>query len=265
MLPAFYTSNLAARLCRQFRRPPRNLRILPAYTRCFDSFPRQSLEGKEKGSSEIGLEPLSELIILRTPRPPKLRHEGLLLVEEPVEDGETIQETQDKLLKWEAIDAQIIDIALMHPAAVEVSQERYQQLAQQLRKSFLKAQLFEYYRTQDSEGRTPQKLHYTATKSEIIDAILSVKWGVAVSKDIPEKLDVLVNRDFQGTRRDIFFILGKGLFFFFPFHIARSSEMGRFTDWMGWQTAELCAGCRRISRPELRLILNLARLVFMPV
>lgn len=138
-------------------------------------------------------------------------------MEEPVEDGETIEKTLDKLLQWNTIDAQIIDIALMHPATVEVSQERYEQLVQQLWKSFLRAQLFEYYRTQDSEGRTPQKLHSTTTKSEIIDAILRVKWGVAVSSDIPEKLDVLVNRDFQGTRRDIFFILGKGLFFFLHF------------------------------------------------
>jgi len=178
---------------------------------------------------EIGPESISELLILRTLAPPKLRHEGLQIVEDPPEEEEEKKEILEarvnKLLDHELTDTRSIDIALARPATkAQVSKERYEQLVQGLSKSFLKKQLFEYYHTQDTEGILP-KLQPYATKNEIINEILSNKWGVAVSNDIPERLDVLVNRDFQKARRDIFFILGKGLFFF-PFHIARWPGVG---------------------------------------
>lgn len=212
MPPAFYTPKLATCLCRQFRRPLRNFRILPAY-RCFNSSIRQPSEVKEKESGEMCVETESGLLIIRTPRPPKLRHEGLRIVDDPAEE-ETLEITVDKLLESELMDAQSIDIALARPAPnVKVSCERYDQLVQHLSKSFVRPQLLEYCNTKDTE-EAPPKLGYAATKREIIDTILGAKWGVAVSYDISERLDVIVNREFLVTRRDIFFILGKGLFLF---------------------------------------------------
>ena len=161
----------------------------------------------------MAVETESGLLILRAPRPRKLRHEGLRVVDDPGEE-EALEITVDKLLESELMDAQSLDIALARPAPdVKVSYERYDQLAQKLSKSFLRSQLYEYCHTKDT-NETPPKLHYAATKGEIIDTILGHKWGVAVSNDIPERLDVIVNREFLGTRRDIFFILGKGLFIF---------------------------------------------------
>ncbi|CUS12845.1 unnamed protein product [Tuber aestivum] len=205
MPPSSYASNLATRLCRQFRRPSR---IHPAYTRCFSVSTRQCSEEKTR-SETIDLEPLSEFLILRTPGPPKPRHESLQLVRDPLEP-EVLDDAQKQLLQPEDLDAKNIDIELVRPLdVVRVSKERYVQLAQQLSKAFVKPQLFEYYHTTVSGESAPPKLISTSNKREIINAILSVKWGITVSDEIPERLDVLVNRDFPNTRRDIFFILGK--------------------------------------------------------
>ncbi|PWW74449.1 hypothetical protein C7212DRAFT_353194 [Tuber magnatum] len=197
MPPASYASNLATCLCHQFRRPSRNARTLPVYTRYFSASTRQR-SGKEKEPVVVDLEPLSELLILRTPGPPRLRHESLRLLQHSLET-KVLDDAWKQLLQSEAMDPTNIDIALVRPAIHRVSKERYVQLAQQLWKAFLKPQLFD----------PPPKLLSSATKQETIKAILSDKWGVTVSSDIPERLDVLVNRDFPNTRRDIFFILGK--------------------------------------------------------
>ncbi|KAG0644125.1 mitochondrial inner-membrane-bound regulator-domain-containing protein [Tuber brumale] len=209
MPPASYSSNLATCLCRQFRRPSCNVRILQVYARRFNTSPRWCSEEKEKESNKIGLEPVLELLILQNPGPRKPRHEGLRFPRDPIE-AKALDDTQDLLLRPEALESdKNIDIALTRPASVLVSKERYEQLAQGLCRAFLRPQLYEYYHYQDGEERALPRLLSSANKREIIDGILSAKWGVAVSRDIPERLDVLVNSEFSSTRRDIFFILGK--------------------------------------------------------
>ncbi|RPA88989.1 hypothetical protein L873DRAFT_1723776 [Choiromyces venosus 120613-1] len=208
MPPASHTSSLATCLCRQFRRPLRNPRIVPAYTRRLTTSASQRLEGKTNGSNEIALEPLSELLVLQTPGPRRPRHENLRFVQGPLE-AEVLDVTREQLLQYEAMDGENVDIALMRPANTRVSKERYMQLAQQLSKAFLRPQLFEYYRAPDVEGKIPPKLDNGANKAEIIDAVLGAKWGVVASNEIDERLDVLITRSLGYTRKDVFFILWK--------------------------------------------------------
>ncbi|KAG0128062.1 mitochondrial inner-membrane-bound regulator-domain-containing protein [Tuber indicum] len=209
MPPASYSSNLATCLCRQFRRPSLNIRILQAYARHFNTSPRLRLEEKEKESNKIDIGPISELLILRNLGPRKPRHESLEFLRDPLK-AEALDDTQDLLLRSEDLEGdKNIDIALTRPANVLVSKQRYEQLVQELCKAFLKPQLYEYYYYQDGEERDLPRLPSGANKREIIDGILSAKWRVVVSHEIPERLDVLVNGYFPSTRRDIFFILGK--------------------------------------------------------
>lgn len=103
-----------------------------------------------------------------------------------------------------------MEISLYRPERTRVSKERYQQMFQDLDHAFLRAQVLEYCsRTQPAEGGTLGKF---TRKKEILNEILRNRWGIEVTDEIAEREDVVRCKVIESSRRDIFFMVGEGIF-----------------------------------------------------
>ncbi|TGZ79094.1 hypothetical protein EX30DRAFT_342583 [Ascodesmis nigricans] len=161
--------------------------------------------------------PHSKLIILEPPRkqrPPEHASypppEIISTMEfEPLEQAKT-------LLTYEAEaerDMARVNISLLRPSQLQVSEQRFNQLAEQLSKSFTVHQLRSYYDFSRSEmamdGQHIPRVSSSISKVKLVPFILSRVWKVEKTEDIAERQDVLVNKDLECSTRDIFFLVGE--------------------------------------------------------
>lgn len=103
-----------------------------------------------------------------------------------------------------------MEISLYRPEKTRVSKERYQQMFQDLDNAFLRPQVFEYCsRTMPIGGGT---LGRFSRKKEILDEILRNRWGIEVTDEIAEREDVVRCKVIESSRRDIFFMIGEGMY-----------------------------------------------------
>lgn len=81
---------------------------------------------------------------------------------------------------------------------------------QDLDHAFLRAQLLEYCsRTMPVREGTLGKF---PRKKEILGEILRNRWGIEVTDEIAEREDVVRSKVIKSSRRDIFFMIGEGMY-----------------------------------------------------
>lgn len=103
-----------------------------------------------------------------------------------------------------------MEISLYRPERTRVSKERYQQMFHDLDHAFLRAQVLEYCsRTAPIGGGALAKF---PKKRDILDEILRGRWGIEVTDEIAEREDVVRCKVIESSRRDIFFMVGEGMF-----------------------------------------------------
>lgn len=103
-----------------------------------------------------------------------------------------------------------MEISLYRPEKTRVSKERYQQMFQDLDNAFLRPQVLEYCsRTMPIGGGMLGKF---SRKKEILDEILRNRWGIEVTDEIAEREDVVRCKVIESSRRDIFFMIGEGMY-----------------------------------------------------
>lgn len=115
------------------------------------------------------------------------------------------------------LDATQMEISLSRPlSAARVSKERYKQLYNQLAAAFNLTQLRDYYDnaplTTPSGSRKKEpafELKRYAPKAEVLNAIMKDRWEMEISEEIAEREDVIIDKEMQVTRREIFFLIGE--------------------------------------------------------
>lgn len=163
--------------------------------------------------------PHSKLIILETPRKQRPPEHAFYPSEQSVSTREFEPLEQAKtLLTYEAEeknDITRVNISLLKPKQDRVSEQRFSQLSDQLFKSFTVAQLrsyYEFYRTEMAkEGQVIPPLRSTDPKSKVVPYILTKAWRIEKTEEIAERQDVLVNKDLECSKRDIFFLVSDGM------------------------------------------------------
>jgi hypothetical protein len=112
------------------------------------------------------------------------------------------------------LDTTKMEISLSKPLNPRVSKERYEQLFNQLVAAFNVTQLRAYYDTappSDSKTRRLVGLKRAANKADVLNAIMKDRWGMEIAEEIKEREDVIVEKEIQVTRREIFFLIGEGM------------------------------------------------------
>jgi hypothetical protein len=155
-----------------------------------------------------------ELIVLPPPR-----RQGPSLPEAPaISPLDVIQlaELQNVVLTYVSevdLDTTKMEISLSKPVNPRVSKQRYEQLFNQLAAAFNVTQLRAYYDTAPpSDSKTPLvELKRAANKADVLHAIMKDRWGMEIAEEIKEREDVIVEKEIQVTRREIFFLIGEGM------------------------------------------------------
>lgn len=132
----------------------------------------------------------------------------------PALDDSNLNSGIQQLLTFEfehknVIDATHMEISLYRPERTRVSKERYQQMFHDLDHAFLRAQVLEYCSRTAPIGAPMVKL---TRKKNILDEILRGRWGIEVTDEIAEREDVVRCKVIESSRRDIFFMVGEGMF-----------------------------------------------------
>ncbi|ANB13823.1 Sls1p [Sugiyamaella lignohabitans] len=102
------------------------------------------------------------------------------------------------------IGTAIANIDRMKPSASLLSPKRYDQLVIDLKRSFAVPQLREYIREKSNST-----LRSSGTKAQLINTILLSLWRVSASQSVSESSDVIIERTFQLTRRELFIIVSQ--------------------------------------------------------
>lgn len=156
-----------------------------------------------------------ELVILEPPGPRKSLHK---YAPPPLDlDDSNLDSGIQQLLTFEFQDQNVPDatymgILLCKPQITRVSRQRYEQIFTEINRAFIRPQLLEYYsRSMEIKpGKVP--LGKTPKKAELLNEIMRSMWGIEITDEIAEREDVLRNREIKSSRRDIFFMIGEGIY-----------------------------------------------------
>ena len=110
------------------------------------------------------------------------------------------------------LDATNMEISLARPLKPRVSQQRYDQLYNQLSQAFNMTQLQDYFESAVPEDTTaPPDNRRLTRKSDVIHAVMRDRWKMVVTEEIAEREDVIVLKEINITTKDIFFLIGEGM------------------------------------------------------
>lgn len=168
--------------------------------------PIKEYAGKRVGDSG------HELLVLAPPRP---KYTAPKVTISPL-DKLQLANLSNAVLTYEMealLDATKMEISLARPLEPRVSQQRYDQLYNQLSHAFNMTQLQDYFESSLPEDTTtpPEHRRYTR-KPDVIHAVMRDRWKMIVAEEIAEREDVIVLKDINITTRDIFFLIGEGRF-----------------------------------------------------
>ncbi|KAI5853357.1 mitochondrial inner-membrane-bound regulator-domain-containing protein [Tricharina praecox] len=165
--------------------------------------PIKEYAGKRVGDSG------HELLVLAPPRP---KYTAPKVTISPL-DKLQLANLSNAVLTYEMealLDATKMEISLARPLEPRVSQQRYDQLYNQLSHAFNMTQLQDYFESSLPEDTTtpPEHRRYTR-KPDVIHAVMRDRWKMIVAEEIAEREDVIVLKDINITTRDIFFLIGE--------------------------------------------------------
>jgi len=166
--------------------------------------PINSMVGKRLGNMA------HDLLVLAPPRP---KYTAPNVTISPL-DKLQLANLSNAVLTYEMealLDATKMEISLARPLEPRVSQQRYDQLHNQLLQAFNVTQLQDYLESSVPEdSTTPPDHRRFSRKADIIHAVMRDRWKMVVAEEIAEREDVIVLKEISITTRDIFFLIGEG-------------------------------------------------------
>lgn len=147
-----------------------------------------------------------KLLILELPTRKRRKSNAVPVTE--VQDEEVDVLSSNLLVFEQKADTFQLAISMMDPGGTAVSRKRFQQIHDQLTVQFNKDQIRSYV-NYVHELHSKPAVRAAFSKGVLITLIMKDLWGVRISEEISERVDVIVEKKLPMGKEDIYFLIGQ--------------------------------------------------------